>query len=409
MMKAYERLIKYAKIHTASSEEGSETPSTSRQFDLANALAEEMKQIGMTGVYVDGHCYVYGVIEADKGYENVTPTGFLAHIDTVPDFPGENVCPRIIENYDGGDIALSDSGRVLSPADFPHLEKLKGKTLIVTDGKTVLGADDKAGVAEIMTAAERIIKEKIPHGRVSVCFCPDEEIGHGAALLDLGRFGAELGYTVDGGALADIEYENFNAAGAEVLFRGKNVHPGGAKNTMINAALLAMEFNSMLPSADVPSLTEGYEGFFHLTEMSGAVDSAKLSYIIRDHDENTFRARKKCMEHIAKTMNEKYGEGTVTLNIKEQYRNMIEMVKPRFEVVEKAFEAARSLGLEPTASPIRGGTDGAQLSFRGLPCPNLPTGSYGHHGPYEHAVCEDMDVCTDLIINIIRCYANDKK
>lgn len=409
MMKAYERLIKYAKIHTASSEEGSETPSTSRQFDLANALAEEMKQIGMTGVYVDGHCYVYGVIEADKGYENVTPTGFLAHIDTVPDFPGENVCPRIIENYDGKDIALSDSGRVLSPADFPHLEKLKGKTLIVTDGKTVLGADDKAGVAEIMTAAERIIKEKIPHGRVSVCFCPDEEIGHGAALLDLDRFGAELGYTVDGGALADIEYENFNAAGAEVLFRGKNVHPGGAKNTMINAALLAMEFNSMLPSADVPSHTEGYEGFFHLTEMSGAVDSAKLSYIIRDHDENTFRARKKCMEHIAKTMNEKYGEGTVTLNIKEQYRNMIEMVKPRFEVVEKAFEAARSLGLNPTASPIRGGTDGAQLSFRGLPCPNLPTGSYGHHGPYEHAVCEDMDVCTDLIINIIRCYANDKK
>ncbi len=409
MMKAYERLIKYAKIHTASSEEGSETPSTSRQFDLANALAEEMKQIGMTGVYIDGHCYVYGAIEADKGYENVTPTGFLAHIDTVPDFPGENVCPRIIENYDGKDIALSDSGRVLSPADFPHLEKLKGKTLIVTDGKTVLGADDKAGVAEIMTAAERIIKEKIPHGRVSVCFCPDEEIGHGAALLDLDRFGAELGYTVDGGALADIEYENFNAAGAEVLFRGKNVHPGGAKNTMINAALLAMEFNSMLPSADVPSLTEGYEGFFHLTEMSGAVDSAKLSYIIRDHDENTFRARKKCMEHIAKTMNEKYGEGTVTLNIKEQYRNMIEMVKPRFEVVEKAFEAARSLGLDPTASPIRGGTDGAQLSFRGLPCPNLPTGSYGHHGPYEHAVCEDMDVCTDLIINIIRCYANDKK
>ncbi len=408
-MKAYERLIKYAKIHTASSEEGSETPSTSRQFDLANALAEEMKQIGMTGVYVDGHCYVYGAIEADKGYENVTPTGFLAHIDTVPDFPGENVCPRIIENYDGGDISLSDSGRVLSPADFPHLEKLKGKTLIVTDGKTVLGADDKAGVAEIMTAAERIIKEKIPHGRVSVCFCPDEEIGHGAALLDLDRFGAELGYTVDGGALADIEYENFNAAGAEVLFRGKNVHPGGAKNTMINAALLAMEFNSMLPSADVPSLTEGYEGFFHLTEMSGAVDSAKLSYIIRDHDENTFRARKKCMEHIAKTMNEKYGEGAVTLNIKEQYRNMIEMVKPRFEVVEKAFEAARSLGLNPTASPIRGGTDGAQLSFRGLPCPNLPTGSYGHHGPYEHAVCEDMDVCTDLIINIIRCYANDKK
>ncbi len=403
-MRAYERLIKYAKIHTASAEDGEKTPSTGRQFDLARLLADEMKELGICDVYVDEHCFVYGKIKASEGYENAVPIGFLAHLDTIPDFSGENVRPRLVENYDGGDIKLGDSGRVLSPANFPNLKNLTGKTLVVTDGTTVLGADDKAGVAEIMTAAERIINEKIPHGQISIGFCPDEEIGHGAELLDLDRFGAELGYTVDGGALCDIEYENFNAAGAEVTFRGFNVHPGSAKNTMINASLLSMEFNSMLPSADIPSLTEGYEGFFHLTEMKGNVESATLSYIIRDHDAGTFEARKRCIEHIAKTMNEKYGEGTVTLKQRDQYRNMIEKVKPRYEVVEKAFSAARSLGLDPTASPIRGGTDGARLSFRGLPCPNLPTGSYGHHGPYEHAVCEFMDTCVDLIINISKEY-----
>ena len=406
-MRAYERLIKYARVHTASAENGENTPSTERQFDLANMLADEMKSIGMTDVYVDEHCFVYGKIKASAGYESVTPIGFLAHLDTIPDFSGENAAPRIIENYDGKDITLGDSGRTLSPSDFPHLKGLVGKTLVVTDGTTVLGADDKAGVAEIMTAAERIIKENIPHGQISVGFCPDEEIGHGAELLDLQRFGAELGYTVDGGALCDIEYENFNAAGAEVTFKGFNVHPGSAKNVMINASLLAMEFNSMLPSADVPSKTEGYEGFFHLTDMKGNVEQATLSYIIRDHDANTFEARKKCIEHIAKAMNEKYGDGAVTLHIRDQYRNMIEMVKPRFEVVEKAFSAAKALGLTPTASPIRGGTDGARLSFRGLPCPNLPTGSFGHHGPYEHAVCEYMDECVDLIINTAKEYVTE--
>lgn len=404
-MKAYERLVKYARIHTASAEDGDKTPSTDRQFDLANALADEMTRLGLSGVYVDEHCYVYGRLPASPGYESVTPIGFLAHLDTVPDFSGENVEPRIIENYDGGPVALGNSGRVLDPADFPHLKSLAGKTLIVTDGTTVLGADDKAGIAEIMTAAETVINEKIPHGPVGICFCPDEEIGHGAALLDLERFGVKLGYTVDGGSLCDIEYENFNAAGAEVTFKGFNVHPGSAKNVMINAAKLAMEFDSMLPAADVPSKTEGYEGFFHLLEMSGNVEEAKLSYIIRDHDAAVFEARKKCMEHAAKIMNEKYGDGSVVLTLRDQYRNMIEMVKPRFEVVEKAFAAARSLGMTPTASPIRGGTDGAQLSFRGLPCPNLPTGSYGHHGPYEHAVAEYMDACTELIIRIVKEYA----
>ena len=403
-MKAYERLIKYAKIHTACGEDGSRTPSSDRQFDLANLLADEMKSIGISDVYTDGHCYVYGAIPASSGCETATPVGFLAHVDTIPDFRGENVKPVLIENYDGGDIKLGDSGRVLSPKDFPDLKNHVGKSLVVTDGTTILGADDKAGIAEIMTAAERIISENVPHGRVSIAFCPDEEIGHGASLLDLERFGAELGYTVDGGCISDIEYENFNAAGAEIVFRGFNVHPGSAKNVMINAALVAMEFNSMLPSADVPSKTEGYEGFFHLTDMTGSVESAKLSYIIRDHSAEVFEARKACMEHAAKAINEKYGDGTATLKITEQYRNMLEVVKPRFEVVEKAFAAARAAGIEPTASPIRGGTDGAQLSFRGLPCPNLPTGSGGHHGPYEYAVCEDMDKCTELIVNIVREY-----
>ena len=355
------------------------------------------------------HCYVYGMIPATKGYEKVTPIGFLSHIDTIPDFSGENVKPELIENYDGGDIKLGDSGRVLSPSNFPALKNHTGKSLVVTDGTTVLGADDKAGIAEIMTAAEQIIKKNIPHGRISIAFCPDEEIGHGAALLDLDRFGAELGYTADGGDINEIEYENFNAAGAELTFKGFNVHPGSAKNTMINAALVAMEFNSMLPAADIPSKTEGYEGFFHLTDMSGSVESAKLSYIIRDHSASVFEARKACMEHIVKALNEKYGEGTVTLKITEQYRNMLEVVKPRFEVVEKAFAAAKAAGLDPKASPIRGGTDGAQLSFRGLPCPNLPTGSGGHHGPYEYAVVEDMDKCTELIINIVNEYAKEIK
>lgn len=404
-MKAYERLIKYAKIHTASAEDGAGTPSSARQFDLARILEAELRELGAANVYVDEHCYVYGMIPASAGYEDKPCVGFLAHLDTVPDFSGENVMPRIVENYDGGDIPLGDSGRVLSPDDFPHLKKLTGLSLIVTDGNTVLGADDKAGVAEIMSAAERIISDGIPHGAVAIGFCPDEEIGHGAALMDLVRFGAKYAYTVDGAAIGEIEYENFNAAGAELTFRGFNVHPGSAKNTMINASLVAFEFNSMLPSGDTPRDTEGYEGFFHLTDMSGGVESARLSYIIRDHNAAAFEARKECMAHIAKLLNEKYGEGTVTLELKDQYRNMIEVIKPHFEVVDKAMAAMRALGVEPRSCAIRGGTDGARLSFRGLPCPNLPTGSFGHHGPYEHAVIEHMDLCTQLVINIIKEYA----
>ncbi len=404
-MRAYERLIRYAKIHTASAEDGEGVPSAEREFDLARELETELRALGVADVFVDEHCYVYGRIPATAGLENITGIGFIAHLDTVPDFPGESVKPRLVEHYDGGEIALGESGRVLRPADFPHLKTLVGHDLIVTDGTTVLGADDKAGVAEIVTFAERLLAEDRPHGPISLAFCPDEEIGHGAALLDLERFGAQLAYTVDGGTPGEIEYENFNAAAAEVELTGFNVHPGAAKNVMVNAALVAMEFNAMLPAGDTPRGTEGYEGFFHLTEMRGDVEKAHLSYIVRDHDAATFEARKKTLLHIEKLLNEKYGAGTVKVTLREQYRNMLEMVKPHFEVVEKAMDAMRALGVEPRAAAIRGGTDGAQLSFRGLPCPNLPTGSYGHHGPYEHASAQQMDGVVELLLGIAAQFA----
>ena len=407
-MKAYERLMRYARVHTSSRDGGDAVPSTACQFDLARLLAEEMTALGVSDVYLDEkNCYVYGKIPATPGLEDKPCIGFLAHVDTIPDedFSGLNVQPRLVENYDGGDIPLGDSGRVLSPKAFPHLAALKGCSLVVTDGTTVLGADDKAGVAEIMTAAEELLHGAMPHGPVAIGFCPDEEIGHGAALLDLDRFGAQLAYTLDGAGVGEIEYENFNAAAAEVSFRGFNVHPGSAKNTMINASLVAMAFNAMLPAGDTPRDTEGYEGFFHLTDMTGNVESATLRYIIRDHDSNAFELRKKAMLHAAALLNDRYGAGTVTVTMQEQYRNMIEKIKPHFEVVEKAMEATRQCGLTPKPCAIRGGTDGAQLSFRGLPCPNLPTGSFGHHGPYEHAVVEQMDQCVALILRILEAFA----
>ena len=406
-MKAYERLINYAKVHTASAEmtDDSPTPTTSRQFDLARLLEKEMKEIGVSDVYVDEHCYVYGRIPASPGYEDRERIGFLAHLDTVPDFSGENVKPRVIEDYDGGDIVLGESGRVLSPADFPHLEGLAGETLVVTDGTTVLGGDDKAGIAEIMTAAETVISSGLPHGQISIGFCPDEEVGHGASLLDLDRFGAEVAYTVDGGDGGDIEYECFNAASAEVRIKGFNVHPGGGKDMIINAAQVAFEFNSMIPSGETPRHSSGKEGYYHMSDVSGTVESAKMNYILRDFEISGLDYRKQVMTHAAKILNEKYGAGTVTVNIRDQYRNMLDVIKPRIEVVEKAYEAIRKAGLTPTSSPIRGGTDGAQLSFRGLPCPNLPTGAFCGHGPYEHVCAEHMDKCAEIIVNIVKEFA----
>ncbi len=400
-MNVKDRFIRYVKVHTASAEDLTRTPTTERQFDLTKLLCEEMRAMGMQDVYGDEHAYAYGFLPATPGCEDRPCIGFIAHLDTIPDFSGENVQPQIIENYDGGEVVLGTSGRVLRPEQFPHLPSLKGQTLITTDGTTVLGADDKAGVAAIMAACETLIGEKRPHGRIAVCFTPDEEVGHGAALLDLERFGAAFAYTVDGGELNCINYETFNAASAKWEVRGFNIHPGSAKDKMINASLVAMEIDSLLPAAERPEHTEGYEGFFHLTEMSGNVEKAELSYIVRDHDAGGFEARKRTLRQIEKFINEKYGAGTATLTLRDQYRNMAEKVLENRRVIELAERAIRRLGLEPVAEPIRGGTDGAQLSYRGLPCPNLGTGGYACHGPFEHATVEGIEGAAQIVLNII--------
>jgi len=388
-------------VHTASSEESTVTPTTPWQFELTHILAEEMKQIGMVDVYEDEYAYVYGRIPASKGCENKAKIGFIAHLDTVPDFCGENVKPQLIENYDGGDVVLGESGRILSAEKFPHLPSLKGHTLITTDGTTVLGGDDKAGIAEIMSACEKIISENIPHGEIAVCFTPDEEVGHGAALLDIERLGVDFAYTVDGEALDEINFETFNAAAARFEVNGVNVHPGSAKNMMVNASLVAMEINSMLPSGDIPAKTEGYEGFFHMMEMKGGVEKAELNYIVRDHSGAKFEMRKDMLRHIEALINEKYGEGTAVLSLHEQYRNMAEKFEGREDIIELAKAAIKRAGLEPVAAPVRGGTDGAQLSYRGLLCPNVGTGGYACHGPYEHISAENMDVAVNIILNIV--------
>ena len=399
-MRAYERLLDYVKVYTTSDPESGTHPSAAREFDLAHKLVEELKALGVEDARVDEHCYVYGSLPATPGCEEKPALGLIAHMDTAPDASGENVNPILHENYDGGDVVLPATGKVMKVSAFPFLASMKGETLITTDGTTLLGADDKAGVAEIMTAVETVIREGRPHGKLCIGFTPDEEIGEGADLFDIPGFGADFAYTVDGGDAGDIEYENFNAAGAKVKIKGFSVHPGSSKNTMINAALVAMEFNSMLPAGDTPANTEEYEGFFHLCEMSGDVSDASLDYIIRDHDSAMFACRQEMMRHIAKLLNEKYGEGTVTLTIKEQYRNMKEKIEPVFHVVERAFKATRNAGIEPITSPIRGGTDGARLSYAGLPTPNLGTGGYAFHGPFEHITAEGMDIVTEILVSV---------
>ena len=407
-MRAYERLLNYVVVHTASDEFSETTPTTQRQFDLANMLVPEMKALGIEDASVSDLCCVYGTLPATPGYEDAPAIGLIAHLDTVPDFCGENVKPRMIENYDGGDIVLGESGRTLSPAQFPHLPSLKGRTLIVTDGTTVLGADDKAGIAEIMTAAEHLIKENIPHGKICIAFTPDEEVGSGASALDLETFGADYAYTIDGGEEGEITYENFNACAAKFVINGFNVHPGSAKDTMINALNVAWELHQMLPAADRPEHTEGYEGFYHLTDMSGNVERAEMQYIVRDHDMAAFELRKKELQHIQDVLNGRYGEGTVELTITEQYRNMSEKILPHFHLIENAKAAAEEIGLKPLIVPVRGGTDGAQLSFRGLPCPDIGTGGYAYHGPYEHITAEGMDLSVDLILGVLKRYASFK-
>lgn len=404
-MRAYERLLNYVKVYTTSDEEGQGIPSTERQFDLAMQLVDEMKTLGIDDARVDEHCYVYGTIPATPGYENRSAIGFIAHLDTAPDCSGEGVKPQVHEKYDGGEVALGESGKVLSPETFPHLKSLKGRTLITTDGTTLLGADDKAGIAEIMTLAQELLSSNIPHGKICIGFTPDEEIGGGAELLDIPAFGAEFAYTVDGGAENEIVYENFNACGAEFTVHGFNIHPGESKNKMINAALVAMEINSMLPVGETPRHTDMYEGFFHLTQMQGNVEEARLQYIIRDHSASHFEARQEMLQHIAKMINEKYGEGTVTLTIHQQYRNMAEKLTGCMHLIDFAKESIREQGMEPDTSPVRGGTDGAQLSFRGLPCPNLGTGGYAFHGYYEHITAEAMDMVVKVMTGIVSRYA----
>ncbi len=405
-MKAYERFLKYVTIHTTSSEDSFSSPSTMRQYDLANLLVNELIELGVTDAYVDQYCYVYAHIPATEGCESAKPIGFIAHMDTAPDFSGENVKPQIIENYDGGDVLLGTSGRVLKVSDFPHLTSLKGRTLITTDGTTLLGADDKAGVAEIVTMAEKLMTENIPHGPISICFTPDEEVGRGTAHFDLDAFNAEFAYTLDGGEAGEIVYENFNAGAADFEINGFNIHPGDAKNTMINALLLATEINSMLPSGETPRDTELYEGFYHLISIRGTVENAHISYIIRDHSAAIFNARKNTLRHIEKLMNEKYGEGTVVLTLSDQYKNMDEMVRPHIHLVENAKSVITQLGITPFTEPIRGGTDGATLSYMGLPCPNLGTGGYAFHGPFEHITAEGMDNALAIVMGIISKYAN---
>ena len=396
-MRTYERLLKYVSVYTTSDPDSATVPSSMRQYDLAHQLVDELKALGLENVHVDENCVVYGWLSATPGCEDRPALGFIAHMDTAPDCSGENVKPQIIENYDGGDVLLAGSGEKLSPAAFPTLKKLAGMTLITTDGTTLLGADDKAGIAEIMTALESIISEKKPHGKLCIAFTPDEEVGAGVDHFDVEKFGAVYAYTVDGGEEGEIAYETFNACSAEVAVEGLSVHPGSAKDTMINAALVAMEFNALLPAADIPRLTEGYEGFFHLCDMSGDVEHAKLHYIVRDHDRATFEMRKKTLEHAAKTINEKYAREVIRLTIKDSYYNMAEKIAPHMELIENAKRACEKAGMKPFIEAVRGGTDGCRLSFMGLPTPNLCTGGFAFHGPYEHIAVESMDRCAKMV------------
>ena len=404
-MRAYQRLLQYVQVHTTSDPTTGTHPSTQRQFDLARMLADELRTLGVGDADVDEHCYVYGHLPATPGCEGRPALGLIAHMDTAPDASGEKVQPVLHENYDGRDVTLPGTGAVMKVADFPFLASMKGETLITTDGTTLLGADDKAGVAEIITAVETLIQDGLPHGPISIAFTPDEEIGEGASLFDLERFGADFGYTVDGGDVGGIEYENFNAASATVTVHGLSVHTGSAKGTMVNAANVAMEYHLSLPRMARPEATEGREGFYHLCQMTGDVTEAKLGYILRDHDAAKLEYKKDNMRQAADYFNGKYGPGTVTVELKDGYRNMIEKIRPHFHLVETARTAIQMAGLVPEEVPVRGGTDGAVLSWQGLPCPNLGTGGFNFHGVLECITAERMDKATQVVLNIIALYA----
>ena len=401
-MRVEERLLKYVSYWTTSDEECRQIPSSERQFELGKVLEQELRDLGLEKVTLTDHCYVYGLLPATKGYADKPAVGFISHMDTAPDFSGKDVKPQIIPDYDGNDVLLKGSGTYLKVSDFPTLKTLKGRTLITTDGTTLLGADDKAGVSEIMTAVEQIITEKIPHGDIWIGFTPDEEVGSGADLFDLDYFKARFAYTVDGDYEGEVAYENFNAASASFEIKGVNVHPGEAKDIMINAAFVGCEIASLLPENKTPAHTEGREGFYHLTDFSGDIAHAKVNYIVRDHDKATFEKRLDTLRGIEKKMNEKYHADTVKLNIQHSYSNMLEVIEKNEYVVAIAKKAIKNVGLEPVSRPVRGGTDGARLSFMGLPCPNLGTGGYGFHGPFEHISVEGMDTAVSVIKEIVK-------
>lgn len=405
MEKVTDRFLRYVQIDTQSDEEGTGTPTTEKQHELARLLVEELTKMGAEEITYDKeHCYVYASIPATEGMEKKPVMGFISHMDTSPAVSGANVRPRIITAYDGEDIVLNSGlGIVMKTADFPELKEYQGKSLIVTDGTTLLGADDKAGVAEIMTMAEYLLSHRdVPHGKLRIGFTPDEEVGAGADHFDVELFSADCAYTVDGGKLGELEYENFNAAGARVTFHGRSVHPGDAKNKMKNALLTAMEFQGMLPVSENPMYTEKYEGFYHLDALNGDIERAVADYIIRDHSREKFEQKKALFEKAGAFLNEKYGEGTVEIELKDSYYNMKEIIEDHMELVDHAMEAMREAGVEPVVVPIRGGTDGARLSYMGLPCPNLCTGGHNFHGRFEYICIESMEAVVRILLNLAR-------
>lgn len=405
-----ERFLNYVSFDTRSCDTTDAIPSTEKQWALARFLEKELLDMGAKNVRVSEYCYVMAELPSNMGDKKVPALGFIAHMDTSPDASGENIKPRLVENYDGGIIVLNKERNIaLDPKEFESLKTHIGETLIVTDGTTLLGADDKAGIAEIMTLAEHLLKHpEIPHGKICIGFTPDEEIGNGPEKFDVADFGAELAYTVDGGDLGEIEYENFNGANAGVFVKGRSIHPGCAKNKMINAALVAMEFASMLPQCEAPSHTEGYEGFYHLHKFFGTVEEAELQYIVRDHDREKFESRKRFVHTVGEYLNKKYGDGVVEVVTEDRYFNMREQILPHMELIELAKKAMEDEGIKPEIVPIRGGTDGARLSFMGLPCPNLWTGGHNFHGPFEYCSVDSMDKAAAFLVRLTELFAREK-
>ena len=407
MEKIEERFLRYVAVDTESAEEVEQVPSTERQHDLARMLCRELQEMGFEAEH-DEHCYVYGTIPGNR--PDAPVIGFIAHMDTSPDMSGKDVKAKIVR-FTGEDILLNaEKGIVLSVKDYPSLEKYRGEDIICTDGTTLLGADDKAGVAEIMTLAQFYAENPdVPHGTIKIGFTPDEEVGNGPKYFDVKKFGADFAYTLDGGELGEIEYENFNAAAMKVQVKGLGIHPGSSKNKMVNASLIAIEFDSLLPAQQRPAFTEGYEGFFHLHSMQGEVESATLIYIIRDHDARKFEAKKALALAAGEYLNKKYGEGTVTVEIKDSYRNMAEIIRQHYHLIDNARAAMQAIGVTPVTMPIRGGTDGATLSYMGLPCPNLCTGGANFHGRFEYIPVQSMELTYEIAKGIAARYADTRR